>query len=151
MSLMKGCNMSKGSWTLFSTALIYNIPLVLMLNHHFWKYYVPSRDWTPLQPIRLIWDIIYSHPCSKLPFIFSLFTGRTTEQGERNAYVMISLHSPTDPPMGYHSPHPPHITLIPVQGSNRRTSRRFTSLRAAGGIPPLHFAKFTHLVLTLIL
>ena len=84
----------------------------------------------PLQPLRLDFlglnlPCVLSHNCS-----FSLFV---TKQGERRAYPMSALGSPT---------FPLHIPLIHHQGKLQAAPRHSTLPCAAGGMFSLRFAKY---------
>ena len=72
-----------------------------------------------LQPLRFdFFGINFpSHPHSQLPFIFSLFPGRTTEQVERSAEPMSALRYPTPPPPPLRHCSPLHLPGIPLQGN----------------------------------
>ena len=83
----------------------------------------------PLQPLRLDFFFIDFplHPCSQLPFLFSIFTGRTTEQGESHSDPMRVLRPPNFPPQTHCAP--PHLPLIYCQ-----VKLHSALPRAAGGM-----------------
>ena len=102
-----------------------NLPFVLMLNVHFWNYYVPSRAWTPRKPLWLdFFGINFpSHPRSKLPF-FNFCGQDNRTRGKSCRYHMSVLHRSTAPPP-QHLPLPPTSHLSPTKVSACRAILRY--------------------------
>ena len=123
----------------------HSITFVLIVNLHFWNYYVPSRAYTMESPFNHLdltssestFSCILAHNCHFYSHFF--WEG---QQGQRRTEPMSMLRPPTVPPLRYRAPHP--LPLIPNQGNLHATHRHFASPRAARGI-------FPHFVLTLIL
>ena len=105
---------------------------------------------TPLQLLRLdLFGINFPfHPCSQFTFLTffgqeNITRGKVHKSHER-ALPPILTNPATLPP-------PPTDHLSSTKVSNTCASRRFALLHADGGIFPLRFAKFAHLVLTSLL
>ena len=95
-----------------------------MLNVHFWTYHVPSRAWTPLQPLRLdFFGINFpSYPRSKLSFLIFCGQYNRTRVKARRSHERALLPNLTTPAT---SPHP---RLFPAKVSACRTILRLCTL-----------------------
>ena len=97
------------------------VTFFLIVNAHFWNYYVPSCAYVRETPFKhlestsseLTFPNILSHNCHLL----SLFAVNTTEQRERRADPTITLFSPTSPPPRHHTP-PPNTYSLPRQSAH---------------------------------
>ena len=101
----------------------------------------PSTTWT-----QLIWNQLSLE--SSLTIVIYHFS-QAGQQGERRAYPIIVILSPTCPPQRHRSP--PYLQLIHNQGKLHTAPCYSVSLRATGGIFSLCLEKsFIH-ALTLFL
>ena len=141
------------TWDIFSDCTWYNtrqdtndtsthsthITIFIILNVHFWNYYVPSCAWTLLQLLRLdLFGLTFLCILSHNWYI-SLFEGRTIEQ-EKNSKPIITLQFPTWP-THIHSI-PTHLPLIYCQGKIHATPHHSTLLNVSGGIFPCVSQKY---------
>ena len=117
------------------------VPFVLIVNVHFWNYYVPSLTYAREPPFNHVDSTFSRIPAHNIAIAISLFSwaGRKTEQGERHAEPMIAPRSPTCPPPWHRAPN--HLPIIHCQVKIHSAPRHFASPRAAERMSPLHFAK----------
>ena len=96
-----------------------DITFILILNLHFWNYYVPLRAYAREPPFNHFNSTFYRIPAqpSKLPFLQEWQQNKGKVTGPISA-----LRYPTRPPPRHRSPN--HLTIITCQGKCRAIRRR---------------------------